>query len=303
MIELIETDIRGPDCQTWAIRCDGLDPRPWLHLQPICELLSQYHILHLGVALMPAPFQIVRTHLGGSYFLASLGGEGKVLVDGKWTVSCPGQAFLLPPKTLHAFFTPSGKTWRFAWIRYQEAPGQKPIARANSPVVASFEAAPLEMAILGLYHECRSFSAPPMAEQWLRIIHGYVQRFATPTDHDPRMWKTWEMVAQRLDHPWSISDLAREACLSEKQFQRLCKKDLGRSPQQQLMWLRICKAAEMLASGDKKIQSIALAVGYHNPFAFSSTFKRMIGWSPSEYSRRQIDSSQQPFPGEPMAGG
>jgi transcriptional regulator GlxA family with amidase domain len=138
-----------------------------------------------------------------------------------------------------------------------------------------------------------------MAEQWLRIIHGYVNRFASPVDHDPRMWKTWEMVAERLDHPWSIRVLAKEACLSEKQFQRLCKKELGRSPQQQLMWLRIRKAAEMLAAGEKKIQSIALAVGYHNPFVFSSTFKRMIGWSPSEYSRRRIDSLQNLDHGQP----
>jgi AraC-like DNA-binding protein len=62
--------------------------------------------------------------------------------------------------------------------------------------------------------------------------------------------------------------------------------ELGRSPQQQLMWLRMRKAAELLMEGNRKIQSIANAVGYQNPFVFSSTFKRMMGWAPSEYARR-----------------
>lgn len=283
--ELVETDIRGPNCETWAVRADYGDQRPWLAMAPVCEQLSQHHILHLGLASMAAPFRIVRTNLAGSYFLASLSGEGRVLVDGKWIASKPGHAFLLPPKTMHAFYTPPGKRWEFCWVRYQEAIGQVPIARANSPVLARFEGRPLEHAIRGLFHESQAFETPPYQDHWIRIIHGYVQRFAAPIGIDARLWRTWEKVANQLDFPWSIAELAKETFLSEKQFQRLCRMELGRSPQQQLMWLRMHRAAELLSDGDKKINSIAAAVGYQNPFVFSSTFKRMMGWSPSEYSK------------------
>jgi AraC-like DNA-binding protein len=284
--ELRETDLRGEGCQTWAVRGDDRDGRRWLAVAPVCEYLSQYQILHAGIALMPAPFRIVRTHLGGSYFLASLAGEGRVLVDGKWVQSKPGHAFLLPPKTLHAFYTPPGKIWNFCWVRYQEAEGQVPIARANSPVLARFDGRPLEHALRGLFHEAQAFSIAPYQDHWIRIIHSYVQRFAAPVRVDVRLWRTWEKVSQQLDYPWKISELAKETCLSEKHFQRLCRMELGRSPQQQLMWLRMRKAAELLMEGNRKIQSIANAVGYQNPFVFSSTFKRMMGWAPSEYARR-----------------
>lgn len=284
--ELRETDLRGEGCQTWAVRGDDRDSRPWLAVAPVCEYLSQYRILHAGIAWMPAPFRIVRTHLGGSYFLASLAGEGRVLVDGKWVQSKPGHAFLLPPKTLHAFYTPPGKSWSFCWVRYQEAEGQVPIARANSPVLARFDGRPLEHALRGLFHEAQAFNIAPYQDHWIQIIHSYVQRFATPVRVDIRLWRTWEKVSQQLDYPWKISELAKETCLSEKHFQRLCRMELGRSPQQQLMWLRMRKAAELLMEGNRKIQFIANAVGYQNPFVFSSTFKRMMGWSPSDYAKR-----------------
>ena len=32
---------------------------------------------------------------------------------------------------------------------------------------------------------------------------------------------------------------------------------------------------------------IAAAVGYDNPFVFSRTFKKWIGWPPSDYRHRQ----------------
>jgi AraC-like DNA-binding protein len=282
-IELVETDIRSPTSETLAVRSSSNDSRPWMVAAPQCDLLSQYQILHLGIAKMPDPFRIVRTHLGGSYFLASLSGEGRVLVDGKWVPSCPGQAFLLPPKTMHAFYTPKGKEWHFCWVRYQEVKGQLPIARANSPVLAKFDTGPFEHAIRGLRAEALGAATPAQLDLWMRLIHGYIQAFAQPVELDDRLWQTWEQVAAKPAHPWTIAELARRTHLSEKQFQRLCRRELGRSPQQQLMWLRMRRASELLATGTMKIHQVAAAVGYQNPFVFSSTFKRILGWSPSEY--------------------
>jgi AraC-like DNA-binding protein len=46
------------------------------------------------------------------------------------------------------------------------------------------------------------------------------------------------------------------------------------------------RAAELLEANDAKIENVALSVGYANPFVFSNTFKKWIGWRPSEYRRR-----------------
>lgn len=299
-LNLSETDIRSPGCESVTIRVDREDSREWLKNSAVCAELAKYRIRHLGVAHMPSPFEIVRTKLGGSYFLACHGGEGRVLVDGRWTKCRPGQAALLPPRTLQAFQTVPGRTWDFCWVRYQEREGQTPMMAAQTPVIAQFDPEALRMAILGLHHECNtsiqsaperrklnSTADPIVVDRWVELIHHYVLRFAEPTCSDPRVFQLWDQVSSRLDEPWTIRGMARSVHLSEKQLQRLCLKELGRSPRQQLIWLRMRRAGELLMLQNVKIETIARQVGYHNAFVFSSTFKRVMGWSPSEYPGRK----------------
>jgi len=55
----------------------------------------------------------------------------------------------------------------------------------------------------------------------------------------------------------------------------------------QVTYLRMERAAKLLITTPDKIESIASTVGYANPFVFSRTFKKWIGWPPSEYRTRQ----------------
>lgn len=284
--QLSETDIRPAGAVVAMIRADGDDSRAWLKSAVVCPTLASRQIRHLAVAHMPAPFEIVRTKLGGSYFLACFGGEGRVLVDGRWAKCRPGQAVLLPPGTLHAFHTALDQAWDFCWVRYQERAGQRPLAAAPTPVVARFDPEPLRLAILGLHRECSSARGPAAMDRWVDLVQHYVQSFSEPASLDPRLWTLWERVSSSLDHSWTITEMAKSVHLSEKHLQRLCQKELGRSPRQQLIWLRMRRAAELLRLRSSKIETIAAAVGYHNPFVFSTTFKRIMGWSPSEYPGR-----------------
>jgi AraC-like DNA-binding protein len=284
---LSETDIRPADAEVWTVRADAGDERPWLSDAPVCPALANYQIRHAGVARMAAPFEIVRIRLGGSYFLACFGGEGRVLVDGGWVACRSGQAALLPPGTLHAFHALKGRRWDICWVRYQERPGQTPLAAAQTPVIAAYDAEPLRLALLGLHRECTTAAIPAAVEAWVALAHLYVLRFARPASLDPRIWRLWEKVAARLDHAWTVTEMAAEAHLSEKQLERLCLKQLGRNPRRHLIWLRMRQAAEMLTAGDAKVETVAARIGYKNPFVFSTTFTRVMGWSPSAYTGRR----------------
>lgn len=281
---LSETDIRSPQAKTWTVRSTAKDRRAWIAGSPVCPLLKEYQIVHLGTAAMPAPFEIVRTKLAGSYFLACFGGEGRVVVDGRLKRCRAGQAFLLPPQSRHAFHTPKGKSWEFCWVRFQENPGQQPVANTNSPVLADFDAEPLRLAILGLYHECCHDRGASAIDNWVKLIHGYVLRFAEPRRIDDRIYRLWDKVGEDLRRPWTNAEMAREVHLSEKQLERLCRRELGRTPRQQLIWLRMRRAAELLAGEGRKVSAVAAEVGYENPFVFSTVFKRCMGWSPSEHA-------------------
>lgn len=282
-----ETDIRSPSSETWAVRADTSDTRPWLASAPVCAPMLPLRMRHVGVATMPAPFEIVRTNLAGSYFLACFGGEGRVRVDGRWAKCRPGDAFLLPPGTTHAFRTPAGGSWSFAWVRYREDGGHAPLAAAHTPVLARFDPEPVRHAVLGLYHEARGTASPVALSRWVEMLHEYVLRFAQPAAMDRRVFDLWAAIAADLPRDWTLADMGRVAHLGEKQLQRLCLRDLGRTPRQQLIWLRMKRAAELLARGTDKVEVIAARVGYKNPFVFSTTFKRVMGCPPSGYAAKR----------------
>ena len=95
-------------------------------------------------------------------------------------------------------------------------------------------------------------------------------------------WKLWNRVEPQLDRRWNLTEMAGIAHVSEEHLRRLCRRRYGK-PHAALTFLRIQRAKYLLSSTDDKIDSIARAVGYENPFTFSTLFKRWIGWSPSRY--------------------
>lgn len=280
--DLSETHILGPRTRQTVVRVDERDSRAWLQGAPTCAALRQHRIAHLGVCEARAPYRIVRTKQSGTYFMASFGGEGRILVDGRWQACRAGMACLLPPHLLNAFHAVERKPWRFVWVRYEAVPEKRPIVTAGSPVLAKFDAEPLRLAMLGLHAECHA-AQPAALHHWVELIQGYVLRFAQPWQMDERLSRLWERVEAALDKQWTLISLGALAHLSGEHLRRLTTQQLGRSPMKHVTWLRMRRAAEWLATTDEKIESVARAVGYVNPFVFSNTFKKWIGWRPSEH--------------------
>jgi AraC-like DNA-binding protein len=268
---LSETHIVGARTTEWIVRPET------------CPALRLHQIAHVGIADAAPPYQMVRTSLSGTYMLACFSGAGQILLDGRWQLCRAGMACLAPPHVLHAFRAlPEGR-WGFCWAKYAQPVEQKPILSAASPVLARFDAEPMRAAILGLYHESQGVADPSVMHHWVELIQAYVLRFAQPWRVDDRLWKLWEIVDKKLGESWTLDRLSQQSHLSGEHLRRLCRQQLGRSPMHHVTYLRMQRAAALLEATRDKIESIAAAVGYENPFVFSTTFKKWIGWRPSDY--------------------
>lgn len=286
----------GAGNRLWAVRSTAEDRRRFLADSPVCAALARYHIAHLGVQEACDPYRIVRTNQQGTFFLACVEGEGRVLADGRWQRVGAGTACLLLPHMLNAFHAVAGRRWRFCWVRYRDAAHQQPVVPASSPRVAKFDASALQHAILGLHHECAGAAAPETLLHWIELAQAYVGRFVRPWQTESRLAQVWEEVAARLAEDWSLERLAGLARMSGEHLRRLCQRELGRSPKQHVTFLRVRRAAELLSTTRLKVEVVAQEVGYQNPFVFSTTFKRWTGWRPSDYpgrhSRRGLASGE-----------
>jgi AraC-like DNA-binding protein len=301
--ELVDVTIHNPRTRMRGVVASNVEMRPWLGGFPVCKALNQYQIIHVGFQETLAPMRIVRTKQTTTYFLACIGGRGRVLIDGRWRMCREGYASLMPAHTLNAFEAIRGARWEFCWVCYQQPVGQRPIGDSTAPVMARFEALPLRSAIQGLMYECNGPGQPTLMQEWADLIHAYVLRFAQPSDHPDQLRLLWERVANQLADEWSLARLAREAGYSNEHLRRLCRRQLGRSPMHQVTYLRMRRAAELLATTEKTIESIAFEIGYHNPFVFSNAFTKWIGWRPSEYRRKKLKSTALESRNGPVAAG
>lgn len=80
--------------------------------------------------------------------------------------------------------------------------------------------------------------------------------------------------------------LAARANISEVYFRRRFKAQLGVSPKQYVLSLRLRKAKRLLAEGWQSITGVAEACGFEDIAHFSRVFKGRYGLTPSEYRKK-----------------
>ena len=186
---------------------------------------------------------------------------------------------------LLAFHAEPAGRWEFSWVRYQQPPDQKPVMSSSSPAMARFDPLPLRSAVMGLYYEVESGVAPPTASHWVEIIHLYVMRFSRPWQTDDRLGHLWEYVAARLGEPWNLDRLAQRCHLSSEHLRRLCRRELGRSPMQHVIYLRMQQAAKLLSTTDDKIETIAARFRLRKPFRLFDDLQEMGRLAPQRIPR------------------
>jgi len=84
----------------------------------------------------------------------------------------------------------------------------------------------------------------------------------------------------------SLGAMAERAGLEERTFLRRFRAATGLKPTEYCQHLRVGKAREMLEFTNGTIDHIAWTVGYQDPSAFRTTFKKITGLAPSDYRAR-----------------
>jgi transcriptional regulator GlxA family with amidase domain len=96
----------------------------------------------------------------------------------------------------------------------------------------------------------------------------------------------WRKVNENLKDDWNLDRMSKIVCMSPVHFSRICRKYYETSPVHAVAVLRMQRAGELLSLTDWTLGEIAANVGYENPFAFSTAFKRIMGAPPKAYRKR-----------------
>jgi two-component system response regulator YesN len=83
----------------------------------------------------------------------------------------------------------------------------------------------------------------------------------------------------------TLDDVAKEVNLSSYYFSRFYKEESGINFSDKLVNVRIEKAKELLKKEDLSIKDVCFMVGYMEPNYFSKIFKKITGYTASEYKK------------------
>jgi AraC-like DNA-binding protein len=87
-------------------------------------------------------------------------------------------------------------------------------------------------------------------------------------------------------HPWTLQKLAEHVCMSRSVFALRFKEMVGTTPMEYLTRWRMLLAADRLKNSTDSLSAIASTLGYESESAFGKAFRRVMGCSPRQHSRR-----------------
>lgn len=100
---------------------------------------------------------------------------------------------------------------------------------------------------------------------------------------DPDLRRVLEAIHARPADPWSLPELARVARMSRSGFAGRFRRLVGVPPAAYVTAVRMERAEEALRHTDATLGDIATAVGYSNPYAFATAFRRHHGVAPGRW--------------------
>jgi AraC-like DNA-binding protein len=104
-------------------------------------------------------------------------------------------------------------------------------------------------------------------------------------DFPETFMKLEQSLRANLSHQWTVEEMAAMVGLGTTAFTEKVKKYTGFSPLTYLINIRISEAIRLLKQEQVNLTDIALDVGFYSSQHFSTTFKKLTGYTPSQFRK------------------
>lgn len=97
-----------------------------------------------------------------------------------------------------------------------------------------------------------------------------------------------QSLRKNLSHQWTVEEMGALMGLGNTAFSEKVKSYTGFSPLNYLINIRISEALKLLKRPDVHVTDIALTVGFYSSQHFATTFKKLTGYTPSEFRKKNL---------------
>lgn len=220
-------------------------------------------------------------------------GSGKFYIDDLTFEVKENQGFLICPGDVTYYEADENTPWNYIWVGFNGIKASEYIRQLgldkHNPVINTknsnlvieylnkiFESTKLEQAreirMLGYLY---LFLSVLIEESNVKEPSNYKYEY---------IQKAIEYIEMNYSRSISIKNIAEHIGLNRSYFSSLFKTSLNITPENFLIQYRVNKACELLKQNKNlRIADVSRSVGYEDQLAFSKTFKKVKGYSPSEY--------------------
>ncbi len=224
-----------------------------------------------------------------------------LVFDGDQTISCPANSCILYTPDHHHKYKGDGCGLSDNWIHFLGVSAETLALRHEIPLNRPFRLVQAGF-IPHIINEMRTeiHRKEPhyheVVDLYLRQLFILLQRHLELSATKRLTSRKSELAASfaalqaeflgKLDHHWTIEEMAKRVHLSRSRFMSLYRELYGGSPVEDLIEARIKHAQWLLSATTLAVGQIAGECGFRSLFHFSRLFKKRVGCSPSEFASK-----------------
>ena len=224
-------------------------------------------------------------------------GQGLLEIGGSSYPLSAGQAFLIRPYHLVRYSSCADNPITYWWVEWR-GEGSDQLVDAmgfdqDHPVL-TFRSSTEVLAAMDLLERAQDGSLADNLErkgELYRLMSCFLRNSMRADHADVKDSRAYFITAEhyirsRLSDPeLSVSSTAGDVCISRKYLHSLFTQYAGKSVSDFIIDERMTMAKELLKQNLLTVSSVAISVGYNDPFAFTRIFKKRVGIPPSQYAR------------------
>lgn len=211
-----------------------------------------------------------------------LSGKGTYTVNGETYTVYKDQAFLIREGEVTFYQADEHDPWKYVWIGFRTD-------------VAAFDGLPYVLENKELTSIMRKYSN---TESIMRLneLHTTALAWSVVACLSESMYgngctgyvdRALQIMERRYMEDVSVQSISDTLNIDRSYFSNLFKKEVGVSPQQYLISVRMKQALELLRQERYTVSMVAASVGYDDLFTFSRCFKKYYGVPPTGYKELQ----------------
>lgn len=221
-----------------------------------------------------------------------LKGQGTVVLNGKEYLAKEGDIYLLPSGCAHLYYSDKTYPWEKLWFNVRGTLPNLLLQEYNPRNLVVFSDAGGREYFEKIHEIGRGseYSGEEKNRKIALILHELLQhlygKFYSREQHWTKETKLMkEYLDDHITSNVSLKELGDLVYLSESQVVRKFKREIGKTPHEYCLDIKLEQAEKFLANTCLRVKEISNYLGFCDEHYFSYIFKKKTGKTPLEYRK------------------